>query len=309
MKHASNLTLRLGTRSSALALWQANWVTEQLTALGVNVQVVHIKTSGDVRSGPIGQLGTQGVFTKEIQRFLLEEQIDLAVHSLKDLPTDTVAGLDLVAVPTRESSADVLVSRVSDSLDSLPDGSRIGTGSVRRQAQLLAIRPDLAVCEIRGNVGTRLQKLKEEQYDALILAEAGLRRLGLESHITQIIPPSVMLPAVGQGALGIETRAADDETRAAVEQLNDRSTWQCVLAERSLLSALRGGCSAPVGAFSALDGDALSLQAVVLSLDGTERISSEQQGAVSEAVTLGKSVADSLFKQGAEQLLQSARDS
>lgn len=203
MKHASNLTLRLGTRSSALALWQANWVTEQLTALGVNVQVVHIKTSGDVRSGPIGQLGTQGVFTKEIQRFLLEEQIDLAVHSLKDLPTDTVAGLDLVAVPTRESSADVLVSRVSDSLDSLPDGSRIGTGSVRRQAQLLAIRPDLAVCEIRGNVGTRLQKLKEEQYDALILAEAGLRRLGLESHITQIIPPSVMLPAVGQGALGI----------------------------------------------------------------------------------------------------------
>ncbi|MCP4190715.1 MAG: hydroxymethylbilane synthase [Planctomycetaceae bacterium] len=309
MKDDSNLTLRLGTRSSALALWQANWVTEQLATLGVKIEIVHIKTSGDVRSGPIGQLGAQGVFTKEIQRSLLEGQIDLAVHSLKDLPTETVEGLELVAVPERESSADVLVSRISDSLETLPEGSRIGTGSVRRQAQLLAMRPDLSVCDIRGNVGTRLRKLEEQQYDALILAEAGLRRLGLDSHITQIIPRSVMLPAVGQGALGIETRAADVETRAVVEQLNDRSAHHGVMAERSLLAALRGGCSAPVGAAASLQGDSLSLQAVVLSLDGTVKISSQQQGPISQAVTLGKRVADALFEQGAEKLLQSVRDS
>lgn len=302
-------TLRLGTRSSALALWQANWVTEQLQSRGVTVEIVHIKTSGDVRTGPIGQIGSQGVFTKEIQRSLLENQIDLAVHSLKDLPTEVVDGLSLAAVPPRASSADALLSSVSDSLTALPTGSRVGTGSVRRQAQLLAIRPDLVVCEIRGNVDTRLRKLKDGEYDAIILAEAGLQRLGLSSHITQVIPRELMLPAVGQGALGIETRADDAETISILRQLDDQCSHRCVQAERHLLSALRGGCSAPVGTWTEMDGQQLTIRAVVLSLDGKERITTDHVGSGEDASLLGQLAADSLFEQGAEELLQSIRDS
>ena len=191
-------TVRLGTRSSALARWQADWVTARLREAGARVEQVLIQTQGDVRSGPIGQLGGQGVFTKEIQRALLERRIDLAVHSLKDLPTEPIDGLQLAAVPPRESAGDVLVASAADTIWDLPPAACVGTGSIRRRAQLLAARPDLAVAEIRGNVDTRLRKLWQGDFAALILAEAGLRRLNLQQHITQVIPKSLMLPAVGQ---------------------------------------------------------------------------------------------------------------
>ena len=239
--------LRLGTRSSPLARWQAEWVAARLTERGVAVELVPITTQGDVKTQPLGQIGGQGLFTKELQRALLDGQIDLAVHSLKDLPTAPVDGLSLAAVPPRESTADVLVSNIVKQIEQLPPSARIGTGSLRRKAQLLHLRPDLQVEEIRGNVDTRLRKLDEGQYDAIVLAEAGLRRLGLAERIVQVIPRSLMLPAVGQGALGIEARADDAATCNLLAPLDDAATHQAVLAERSLLLTLRGGCLAPVG--------------------------------------------------------------
>lgn len=297
-------TIRLGTRASALARWQANWVTEQLKNVGVNVEIVHITTSGDTQTGPIGQSGSQGVFTKEIQRALLDGEVDLAVHSLKDLPTEHVPGLSLAAVPKRANAADVLVSRVSDAWTSLPEGSRVGTGSVRRQAQLLAVRPDLKVLGIRGNVDTRLRKLDEGDYDAIVLAAAGLQRLGLADRITEVLPHEVMLPAVGQGALGLETREDDERTRAILSQLNDAATHESVIAERSLLATLRGGCSAPIGASARIRDDRLLLDAVVLSVDGSARISADGESTRSEASNLGQSVAKTLFDKGADKLLR-----
>ena len=190
--------LRLGTRNSPLARWQAEWVAARLTALGVAVELVPITTQGDVKSGPLGQIGGMGLFTKELQRALLDNQIDLAVHSLKDLPTEPVVGLALAAVPERESTADVLLTTKYGSLESLPKGAKVGTGSLRRKSQLLHARPDLAIEDIRGNVETRVRKLDDGEYDAIVLAEAGLKRLGLAHRITQVLPQSLMLPAVGQ---------------------------------------------------------------------------------------------------------------
>jgi hydroxymethylbilane synthase len=218
----SEQPIRIGTRASPLARWQAQWVSDALTAAGHGAVLVPITTRGDVQQvQPVEQLGDRGVFTKELQRALLAGQIDVAVHSLKDLPTDPVAGLILAAVPRRESPCDVLVSRDSLRLETLPPGARVGTGSLRRQSQLLHLRPDLLVAPIRGNVDTRLRKLDEGQYDALILAQAGLNRLGLSHRVTQILSTNQMLPAVGQGALGLETRAEDGETRSALSALDD----------------------------------------------------------------------------------------
>jgi len=202
-------TLRLGTRGSALALWQANWVADRLGELGFPVEIIHITTKGDRQAGPIQNIGAQGLFTKELQRALLDEQIDLAVHSLKDLPTDVVPGLCLGSVPQRAPVADVLVSPEYPTFESLPEGAIVGTGSLRRQAQLLNARADLQMRDIRGNVETRLSKVREGEYDATILAEAGLRRLGLEENITEPLPMSLCMPAIAQGALGIEVRQDD----------------------------------------------------------------------------------------------------
>ncbi len=299
--------LRLGTRGSALARWQAEWVASELKQHGVDVELILISTKGDQRSGPIGNLGSQGVFTKEIQQALLDDQVDLAVHSLKDLPTEHVEGLALACVPTRASNLDVLVSnQISDWTD-LPEAARIGTGSARRRAQLLHARPDLRVLEIRGNVDTRLRKLDEGQYDAIILAEAGLRRLGLESRIAQVLPASRMLPAVGQGALGIETRREDRDTWSLLQPLNDAATHQAVLAERAALAALRGGCLAPIGAWGRLDDGLLRLDVVVLSQDGTRRLAASGEGPVAEPETLGQRLARQLLDDGADQLLALAR--
>ncbi|MEX2560577.1 MAG: hydroxymethylbilane synthase, partial [Pirellulales bacterium] len=243
-------TLRLGTRASPLARWQADWVARELSQQGIEVQMVPLTTHGDQDwGGPIGAIGTQGVFTKAIQRVLLAGEIDLAVHSLKDLPTEPVAGIVLAAVPERGPAGDVLVSSRAESWETLPPQAVVGTGSLRRRAQLWHARSDLVMHDVRGNVETRLAKLDAGQYDELILAEAGLVRLGLAGRITQILPSSVMLPAVGQGALGIEARQDDSATRGLLAPLNDLATQQAVLAERAMLAALRGGCLAPVAAW------------------------------------------------------------
>jgi hydroxymethylbilane synthase len=256
------------------------------------------------------EAGGQGFFTKELQRALLEGRIDLAVHSLKDLPTDAVPGLALAAVPERENPADVLVCAPSigaSDLQSLPRGARVATGSTRRRAQLLNARPDLVMCDVRGNVETRLRKLDEGQFDAIVLALAGLTRLGLVKRATQILPPEVMLPAVGQGALGIETRADDDATLAMLAPLNEPNSRQCVLAERAMLAELRGGCLAPVGAWGRIEAAQLRLDGVVLSVDGRQRLMASAVGASTDAEKVGKDVARKLIDQGAAQLIAAAR--
>lgn len=299
--------LRLGTRNSPLARWQAEWVAARLTELGVAVELVPITTQGDVKSGPLGQIGGMGLFTKELQRALLDNQIDLAVHSLKDLPTEPVVGLALAAVPERESTADVLLSTKFNSLKSLPKGAKVGTGSLRRKSQLLHARPDLRIEDIRGNVETRVRKLDEGEYDAIVLAEAGLKRLGLAHRIAQVLPQSLMLPAVGQGALGIETRADDDHTRRLVSPLDHDDTHQAVLAERTMLLALCAGCLAPVGSIGWVQNDRLSLQAVALSPHGKQRLAAGAASTTNDAVYLGQIVAEELLGQGAAELIAAAR--
>lgn len=300
-------SIRLGTRASALAQWQANWVAGELRGRGVAVEIVFIRTQGDVKAGPIGAIGGQGVFTKELQRALLGGEIDLAVHSLKDLPTDEVPGLALAAVPPREACGDALVNNVAQSLDDLPVGAVVGTGSVRRQSQLLHARGDLKVVDIRGNVDTRLKKLDDGEYDAIILAEAGLRRLGLSMRIAHVFSKEVMLPAIGQGALGLECRADDDATRDAVGELDDLDSHAAIIAERSLLSTLRGGCLAPIGAWGRWNGDALLLDAVVLSTDGSRRLSAAATGGAEDAPGLGRRVADELLRDGAADMIARSR--
>lgn len=299
--------IRIGTRGSALAKWQAEWVSAQLQNLGVAVELVFIKTGGDGTTTPITASGEQGLFTKEIQRALLDGRVDLAVHSLKDLPTDAVDGLVLAAVPTREQTQDALVSNGHDRLDDLPKQARVGTGSRRRQSQLLYARPDLEVLDIRGNVDTRLKKLDDGEYDAIILAAAGLKRLGLADRIRQQLPVDIMLPAIGQGALGLETRSDDDTTISIVRRLDDAQAHSGVLAERTMLATLRGGCLAPVGAHARFADDRLHLDGVVLSPDGTQRITASRDATPADAASLGASVANELLEQGARDLIEQAR--
>jgi hydroxymethylbilane synthase len=303
----SSSRLRLGTRNSPLARWQAEWVAARLTELGMQVELVPITTQGDVKSGPLGQIGGMGLFTKELQRALLDNQIDLAVHSLKDLPTEPVTGLALAAVPERESTADVLLATKYNSLESLPKGAKVGTGSLRRKSQLLHARPDLVIEDIRGNVETRVRKLDDGEYDAIVLAAAGLKRLGLANRITQVLPQTLMLPAVGQGALGIETRAEDGSTRQLVSPLDHDDTHQAVLAERTMLLSLLAGCLAPVGAIGWVENDRLSLQAVALSPNGKQRLTAGAASTTNDAVYLGQIVAEELLGQGAAELIAAAR--
>lgn len=303
-------SLRIGTRGSPLARWQADWVAARLREHGVQVELVPISTRGDrQQAGPIAAIGGgEGVFTKELQRALLAGEIDLAVHSLKDLPTAPVDGLALLAVPPRGPTGDVVICRSVGSFGELPQGATIGTGSLRRRAQLWHVRPDLKMLDIRGNVDTRLRKLREGEYDALVLAEAGLQRLGLASEATELLPRSIMLPAVGQGALGLEGRRDDDATRAAVALIDDPATHAAVDAERAMLLAIRGGCLAPVGAWGRIEDDGrLKLSAVVHSGDGRTRLAAEESDALHCAVALGTRVAEALIAQGAQALIQACR--
>jgi hydroxymethylbilane synthase len=302
----SSQPLRIGTRGSALARWQAEWVAARLREHGVAVDLVQITTQGDVKAGPLAQIGGQGLFTKEIQRALLDGAVDVAVHSCKDLPTAQVEGLVIAAVPPRESTADVLVSHKTDSIESLPPRARVGTGSLRRKAQLLHLRPDFVVEDIRGNVETRLRKL-DEQLDAIVLAEAGLKRLGLAAGIAHVIPRETMLPAVGQGALAIEARAEDAATKSLLAALDDDESHQAIVAERSLLFELRAGCSAPVGGWARMEGGQLLLDAVVLNADGRRRLVAHEAANTDEAVELGQRVAGRLLAEGAAELIAGSR--
>jgi hydroxymethylbilane synthase len=298
--------VRIGTRGSPLALWQARHVAERLRPLAGPrpVELVEIETAGDrVRDLALTQIGGDGVFTKEIQRALLDGAVDVAVHSLKDLPTTHVPGLALAAVPARGPAGDVFVSVRHRRFDGLPRGAVVGTSSLRRRAQALHRRPDLRLVNLRGNVETRLRKLAGENFDAIILARAGLERLGLGEHVTEILDPAWMLPAVGQGALGLECRADDAATLALLGPLNDPPTRQAVLAERSLLRGLGGGCLVPVGASATVADAVLVLRAAVLPPDGSRRVAAETAGPAAEAEALGQQLAQVLLARGARELL------
>ena len=299
--------IRLGTRASALARWQAEWVAARLRDLGLEVVLVPITTSGDRQQGqPIGTLPVRGVFTKELQRALLDDRIDLAVHSLKDLPTDPAAGLCLAAVPERASVADVLVSAKHAPLEALAPQCVIGTGSLRRRAQVLHVRPDLVMKDVRGNVETRIRKLDRGEFDALVLAEAGLERLGLAGRIAKVLTPEVLLPAVGQGALALETRD-EGPARQLVRRLNHAESEAAVLAERSLLAGLQGGCLAPIAAWGRMVAGQLTLTGRVLSPDGRQLIETTLEAGALQALELGQRVADALLDQGAAGLIRDSR--
>jgi hydroxymethylbilane synthase len=303
------IPLRIGTRSSPLALWQANHVAGRLRPLAAPrpVELVHVQTEGDRdQSASLAHIGGRGVFTKEIQRALLDGRVDVAVHSLKDLPTQPVPGLVLAAVPPRGPTGDVLIALRPTQFDDLPHGARVATGSLRRRAQLLHRRPDLRMEDIRGNVETRLRKLREHGYDALILAQAGLERLGLSDVITEMLDPAWMLPAVGQGALGLECRADDSATRSLLAALDDPATRRAVEAERALLYHLGGGCQVPLGALARVDGDRLVLRGAVLSADGVRQVVGEESGPAEGAAVVGARFADRLRAQGATELLLTA---
>ncbi|MFL5343056.1 MAG: hydroxymethylbilane synthase [Gemmataceae bacterium] len=298
--------LRIGTRGSPLALWQANHVADQLrgVAHGRPVELVIIQTQGDqVQNRPLNQIGGDGVFTKAIQDAILAGRADVAVHSLKDLPTEPVAGLKLAAVPPRGPTGDAFVSRKCGRFDDLPEGARVATGSTRRRALLRHRRPDLRLEEIRGNVETRLRKLTDLDLDGLILAQAGLERLGLAQAITESLDQSWMLPAVGQGALGLECRTDDAETQHLLSWLDDPAARQAVMAERAFLLALGGGCQMPIAAAGRVTEDGLQLRGAVLSEDGARRIDGDIAGPAHRAEQLGIELAQQLLKQGAKALL------
>jgi hydroxymethylbilane synthase len=288
----------IGSRGSQLALWQARWVAARLEGFGEQTRIEIIKTTGDkIADVPLGQVGSKGLFTKEIEDALLDGSVDLAVHSLKDMPTELPPGLVLAAIPEREDVRDALIGRT---LADLALGARVGTGSLRRAAQLRALRPDLEVAEIRGNVDTRLRKLDEGQYDAIMLAAAGLARLGWANRISQYFDPEEICPAVGQGALAIETI---ESKRGIAARLNDSSASAAVRAERALLGALGGGCQVPVGAYARVDGVEVYLRAIVASLDGSRIVRSGLSGSAEAPEELGRRVADELLAQGARELL------
>ena len=304
--------LRIGTRGSALARWQADWVADRLRTIHqhMEVQMVVIKTRGDQdRSSPLSEMGGVGVFTKEIQRALLEDAIDVAVHSLKDLPTSGPDELTLGAVPIRETPADALIAPRHGLLASLPTAARVGTGSLRRKAQLLNARSDLRVLPLRGNVETRLNQALDGTLDAVVLAEAGLKRLGLEMRVTERLTPPAFLPAVGQGALGIECRRLDRLTLDLLAPLDDPSTRRAVVAERRLLAELEGGCLIPLAAWAREEPqDILRLDAALFSLDGLRRLSCSISGPIaSPPEEVGFACAQNLREQGAEELLRSIR--
>jgi hydroxymethylbilane synthase len=298
--------LRIGTRGSLLARWQAEFVRKQLfQAVGVDAEIVVIKTSGDQMAHvPLTQIGGKGIFIKEIEEALLEETIDLAVHSVKDIPTDTPPGLHFPAVCRREDARDCLVAAGGATLATLRQGARIGTGSFRRQAQLRHARPDLDVRDLRGNVDTRLRKVESGEYDAVVLAKAGLDRLGWSSRISETLSPEVCMPAVGQGAIAIQTRTAETELSEALGGLDNPETRNAIIAERALLSELHGGCQVPLGAWASMERQDLILRACVVSLDGTDCVRESASAPPDQAAELGKYVARKLLEAGAARILE-----
>ena len=301
-------TLRLGTRASALATTQSGLVAEMVRALGRDVELVEVTTEGDVTAAPLASLGGTGVFVSALRDALLCGDVDLAVHSLKDLPTAPADGIALAAVPTREDPRDVVVARDGLTLGELPVGSRVGTGSPRRVSQLAALGLGLELVGIRGNVDTRIRKVREGEYDAIVLARAGLSRLGRVAEATEVLDPLQMLPAPGQGALAIECRSDDTELVELLSRLDDRASRAAVTAERAVLSTLEAGCAAPLGALADVvegeDGDELWLRAVALSPDGALTVRMSATGPVEEAAALGHRLASDMLDEGAADLIE-----
>jgi hydroxymethylbilane synthase len=294
--------LTIGSRGSQLALWQARWIQSRLEALGEQCRIEIIHTTGyKITSVALSKVGTKGLFTKEIEEALLAGSIDLAVHSLKDMPTELPPGLTLAAIPEREDPRDALVGR---RLSELPPRARVGTSSLRRAAQLRAVRPDLEIENIRGNLDTRLRKLDEGQYDAIVLASAGLRRLGWENRIAELLDPEVMCPAVGQGALAVETRDDDGPGQRIARALDHLETRTAVTAERAVLASLGGGCQVPIGAYATIDGARLQLRAIIVSPDGSQMIRKQSCGTVGHAADLGRSLGQELLAEGGKQILE-----
>ncbi|MEG9490551.1 hydroxymethylbilane synthase [Mannheimia indoligenes] len=298
--------LRIATRQSPLALWQANFVKNELEKHFplLSVELVTMVTKGDViLDTPLAKIGGKGLFVKELELALLENRADIAVHSMKDVPMSFPDGLGLAVICEREDPRDAFVSNKYDSLDDLPEGAIVGTSSLRRKCQLMAKYPHLEVKSLRGNVGTRLSKLDNNEYDAIILASAGLIRLGLQERIRSYLSVEQSLPAAGQGAVGIETRVNDERVLNYVAKLNHNSTACCVMAERAMNTRLQGGCQVPIGGFATLDGDEITLNALVGALDGSQIIRASAKGHKENAEQLGISVAEQLLAQGADKIL------
>ncbi len=302
------MKLRIGSRGSQLALWQARFIQSRLEKeLGVTADITVIKTSGDnFQQGDVSQIGIKGVFIKELEDALLRNDVDLAVHSMKDVPTTTPPGLTFPAICERHDVRDCLVARDKLTLRALPAGARVGTSSVRRQAQLRALRPDLDYRELRGNVDTRLRKLDEGQYDAIVLAKAGLDRLGWSGRISDVLAPADCLPAVAQGALGIEAREDAPEVCALLAKLNHGETRTVLNAERALLDEMQGGCQLPLGAWARLENGMLALDGAVFSIDGLRCVRDSVVAPLNEAETTGRKLARQLLRAGGEELLKLA---
>lgn len=297
----------IGTRGSQLALWQANHVADRLrTAFpGLAAALETIKTTGDkIPDVPLAQVGGKALFIKEIEEALLDRRVDLAVHSMKDVPTDLPAGLDIAAITEREDPFDVLISRTGARFTNLPVGARVGTSSLRRQAQLLHHRPDLAILPLRGNLDTRLRKLDSEGLDAVVLAAAGVKRLGWTDRITEFLSPEVCLPAIGQGALGIEIRHGDPIATATATVLDHQESRAAVLAERAFLRRLEGGCQVPLAAHARVTGGHLLLRGLVARPDGSLLVRGERRGMQEQAEAVGTALAEDLLGRGAAKILQ-----
>jgi hydroxymethylbilane synthase len=295
--------LRIGSRGSQLALWQANHISALLREKGHEVEIEIIKTTGDkITDVALAKVGTKGMFTKEIEEAVAEGRVDLAVHSLKDLPTELSPGFEIAVISKREDPRDVFCSRKYASVDNLPQRARVGTSSLRRQAQLMALRPDLDIHPLRGNVDTRLRKLEAGEYDAIILAAAGLNRLGKTELVRQVIPVNVMCPAAGQGALGIEIRLGDSATRRQLAFLDDADARATTTCERALLNQLGGGCQVPIGAHAEVRGGRLHLDAIVAHPNGTKLLRESRAG--DDAVRLGTEVGQILLRRGGDVILE-----
>tara|TARA_B100000029_G_scaffold514893_1_gene619517 strand:+ start:659 stop:1588 length:930 start_codon:yes stop_codon:yes gene_type:complete len=297
----------IGSRGSPLALWQANWVKDLLlkqhSDLTVDIQI--IKTSGDkIQDVPLAKIGGKGLFVKEIEESLLKRNVDFAVHSMKDMPINFPINLCIACVAKRENPFDALISRNGIKLEDLPKGAKIGTGSLRRISQLLNYRPDFELIPLRGNLETRLKKLDTEGLDAIILAAAGLIRLGWDNRITEIISPDILLPAMGQGAVGIETRKNDVENQILLADIDDENTHYALDAERALVSQLEGGCNVPIGAFATLDADQITLKGLVASLDGKTLYKKEMTDIKTNAIAMGRKMGDELIGMGADRIMQ-----
>jgi len=295
--------LTIGSRGSQLALWQARWIKARLEEEGQACRIEIIRTTGDkITDVPLAQVGSKGLFTKEIEEALLRGDVDLAVHSMKDLPTELPAGLMIAAVPAREDPRDALVGK---KLNDLAAGSKVGTSSLRRAAQLRALRPDLRVESLRGNLDTRLRKIDEGRYDAIVLAAAGLKRMGWDNRIAEVLSTDYMCPAVGQGALAIETRADQGDAERICRGLDHAETRLAVAAERALLAALGGGCQVPIGAYAQVDGDEIHLTAVVCTPDGDRLLRRNASGATIDPEALGNRLGQELLEAGADEILES----